>query len=566
MKPLWARVGPWGVALALSAGAAGAAVAAAGGSKAKLASPAPKKRAADLRAVVDDVDEAMRLSWKGAALRPVGPTTDAEYLRRATLDLVGRVPTLAELRAFDTAKGTPAERRAAVAATLVASPESADHRAWTLADLYADGATTRRGVDEDALHDFLAGALRAGRGYDGIVTDLLTAEGTTAEAGATNWLAMADDNPTVMAARTADQFLGLSMGCAQCHDHPEGKWTRETFWGFSSFFARTAFVADPTMKGPYRFHLVELPYGEVRMGMALPGSGTIVPPTFPDGTAGPSAPDARRRAALAAWVTAPANPWFAKQRVAQVTKLLLGAALPGAAADALASFYVASGFDEALLWRAVLATEVYGLSSRPGATGTVAAAVRSLTLRAVVRSIAVVTGAGAEGGGVPRGGGAGGGKGGGGKGTGGSGGKGTGGSGGKGGGGDGSGADRPDLMAALGAMSASMGGARRGEAPTALAPSASEPTLVRALLLMNGRLTDAATMPFPGSTLRALLDAGGDTGTAMDDVFRAVLARGPAPAERAAFVAHVDGAPSARAGWADVLWALFNSSEFLFNL
>jgi hypothetical protein len=121
-------------------------------------------------------------------------------------------------------------------------------------------------------------------------------------------------------------------------------------------------------------------------------------------------------------------------------------------------------------------------------------------------------------------------------------------------------------MAALGAMSASMGGARRGEAPTALAPSASEPTLVRALLLMNGRLTDAATMPFPGSTLRALLDAGGDTGTAMDDVFRAVLARGPAPAERAAFVAHVDGAPSARAGWADVLWALFNSSEFLFNL
>lgn len=348
------------------------------------APPAPVASAAPLTSAVApppaptgmtaaDVDAAIRAAWAKEGLTPAPTIDDARFLRRAYLDVTGVIPPLDVVTAF-LADGA-ADKRAKLVASLVASPRYADH--WTdLWDRVLLGRDVRaRLVDRDAFRGWLHGELAKNVGWDRMVTDLLTATGENrADAtGAVNWFVKYRDTPQDLAGSASKLFLGVQIQCAQCHDHKTEKWKTDDFRRFAACFAktRTEAVGDPGMKDK-TFAVTDADNVAMRKRKE-PEIKAIVAaaPTALDGTDFSSS-DNRRRA-LATWMTAPDNPWFAKAAVNRLWAHFLGRGFvdpitdfrPGNPAvvpdllDALAKDFVSSGYDMRRLIRLICATEVY---------------------------------------------------------------------------------------------------------------------------------------------------------------------------------------------------------------
>jgi hypothetical protein len=204
----------------------------------------------------DDAIEAAIDHYVGARLSdeglvPASPASEGEWIRRLTLDLVGRIPTVAEARAF--IESSDAGKRAAAIDRLMASPAFVRHQATAL-DAYL--MSESRG----SVKPYLLSALAENRTWDAVFRDLLLADRLR--------YGMADDDARkkelgeaepFVRARVADTdrlandvsilFFGVNVSCAQCHDHPfVSTWTQDYFYGMKSFFARTfdngGFVAE----------------------------------------------------------------------------------------------------------------------------------------------------------------------------------------------------------------------------------------------------------------------------------------------------------------------------------
>jgi hypothetical protein len=152
---------------------------------------------------------------------------DAVFLRRATLDLLGRVPTVEELRAFeqDPNRGELIDR-------LLASDEF--DRFWSL--LWTDALIGRgpsRQTDREALRRWLEDALRQRRPLDQIAYDLIAAQGVTSLDGPVNFLVANREDPVTPVSRT---FLGVQLDCARCHDHPFDRWSQRDYAAMKRFF------------------------------------------------------------------------------------------------------------------------------------------------------------------------------------------------------------------------------------------------------------------------------------------------------------------------------------------
>jgi hypothetical protein len=327
-----------------------------------------------------DVDAAIRAAWTKEGLTPAPTIDDARFLRRAYLDVTGVIPPLDVVTAF-LADGA-ADKRAKLVASLLASPRYADH--WTdLWDRVLLGRDVRaRLVDRDAFRGWLHGELAKNVGWDRMVTDLLTATGENrADAtGAVNWFVKYRDTPQDLAGSASKLFLGVQIQCAQCHDHKTEKWKTDDFRRFAACFAktRTEQVGDADMKEK-TFAVTDADNVAMRKRKEPEIKAIIASaPTALDGTDFSSS-DNRRRA-LATWMTAPDNPWFAKAAVNRLWAHFLGRGFvdpitdfrPGNPAvvpdllDALAKDFVSSGYDIQRLIRLICATEVY----QRAATGT----------------------------------------------------------------------------------------------------------------------------------------------------------------------------------------------------
>lgn len=320
-----------------------------------------------------DVDRMIRAAWAKESITPAPTVDDARYLRRVYLDITGVIPAIESVTAFlaDPAK----DKRARVVDALLASPRYADH--WTdLWDRVLLGRDVRaRLVDRDAFRGWLHGELARNVGWNRMVTDLLTATGESrAEAtGAVNWFVKYRDTPQDLAGSASKIFLGIQIQCAQCHDHKTEKWKTDDFRRFAACFAktRTEIVSDAETKQK-TFAVSDADNIAMRKRKE-PEIKAIVAatPTALDGTALGS--DDNRRRALAAWMTAPDNPWFARAAVNRLWAHFLGRGFvdpitdfrPGNPAvipellDALAQDFVASGYDIQRLVRLLCATEVY---------------------------------------------------------------------------------------------------------------------------------------------------------------------------------------------------------------
>lgn len=183
-------------------------------------------------------------------VKPAGRSSDSEFLRRLYLDLVGTVPTPAEVEAFvaDRSRG----KRAAKIEELLASDSYDEHQAsfWfrTLTGLSVHQRRQREGQGGryvtgeggKRFHQWLSDQVAANRPYNEMVQDLISATGRTDENGATGYIARWESNANNTAGAVARHFLGVQIQCAQCHDHLyEPDWKQKDFIGMAAFFATT---------------------------------------------------------------------------------------------------------------------------------------------------------------------------------------------------------------------------------------------------------------------------------------------------------------------------------------
>jgi hypothetical protein len=329
------------------------------------------------------LDAAIEAKWKALGIVAESPTDDAAYLRRVYLDLTGRVPPPLKAREF-LADRDPAKRAKLVDA-LLAGEEFAEYwgRTWTVA-LTGQRPIKQEKYDGRVLAEYLQKAIRSNKSYKEIVTELICAEGISDASGPANFLLRYEAKPTDLAGAIGKQFLGVTLQCAQCHDHPFAEWKKDDFWGMAAFFGRVR-MFEANNENEYHTAVLETRKGELTIPEpgAKPDENGQVPkkkvePRFPASKT--PAPVENRRQALAAWITAESNPYFARNFVNRVWGQLFG--IPLAAGfdrpvtdidgkhprvlDLLADDFTASGHDIKRLARIILLSRAYQLSAGKG--------------------------------------------------------------------------------------------------------------------------------------------------------------------------------------------------------
>src|ERR1051325_8757570 len=185
-------------------------------------------------------DHYMSVKLKAENVTPAKPADDATILRRLTLDLNGRVPTLSEME--DYLKDTSPDKKAKLVDRLLASPAFNRHGALTFDAFmqYSDGRP-RKGDKGNPLYDYLLTSFNENRGWDRIFKDIMLPDEKDAKkAGAADFLKARVKDLNRLTIDTSSTFFGVNVSCAQCHDHPHvHQWTQDQFYGMKSFFART---------------------------------------------------------------------------------------------------------------------------------------------------------------------------------------------------------------------------------------------------------------------------------------------------------------------------------------
>ena len=161
--------------------------------------------------------------------------TDAEFVRRAYVDTIGRLPTVDETRSF-LADTSPA-RRDAAHRPLARPPEFTDYWTYKWSDLLMLNGTRLRPQALKTYYQWIKKQVADGVPWDQFVRAIVTSTGESVENGPTNFFALSQ-SPEDMTENVCQAFLGLSIGCAKCHNHPLEKWTNDQYYGMASLFAR----------------------------------------------------------------------------------------------------------------------------------------------------------------------------------------------------------------------------------------------------------------------------------------------------------------------------------------
>ncbi len=335
------------------------------------------------------IDRALRGAWSAAGVAPSAPASDAHFYRRAWLDLAGVVPPPDKVKAY--LADTRADKRRAAIEELVKSDLYANHTALRWEHLLIGTVEKSPGLDRTAFRYWVKRAVLANEPYDRFVRELVTASGRNNDEqggkpnAAVNWLLRFRESPEDLAGTTSRAFLGVQIQCAQCHDHKTEAWKQVDFQRFAAAFTRTRAEPIGDDKGPRKTYDIEdvdvpafLQQGQRKVTQSPIGRSI---PRALDGTDLSRA--ANRRAALAAWITDPKNPWFAKACVNRVWADLLGRGfvdpvddlrpsntpLLPELLDRLAADFAAHGFDVRRLVTMIASTEAYALSSSPAPRG-----------------------------------------------------------------------------------------------------------------------------------------------------------------------------------------------------
>ena len=329
------------------------------------------------------IDTLVARKWREMKTEPSKLCSDDEFLRRVTLDLTGLPPTAAAVRAFLADGRDTRIKRAEVVARLVASDAFTEHWTNKWSDLLQVNPKFLGAEGSKGLRDWIRGQIAANTPYDRFAREILTATGSNREHPAAAYFKTLRD-PLATMENTTHLFLGVRFNCNKCHDHPFERWTQDQYYQTAAFFARTGLDRDPesgdrTIGGtavegakPLWEIVVDRDAGEVTHER----TGKPVPPKFPFDCSHAESEGMTRRQQLAAWMTSPDNPYFARSYVNRLWGYLFGAgiidpiddiragnpATNPALLEHLTRSFIDSGFDMRRVLTEICTSRTYGLS------------------------------------------------------------------------------------------------------------------------------------------------------------------------------------------------------------
>ncbi len=383
--------------------------------------------------IQDAVDHYIDLALKEQEVRPAAPLDDAAFLRRATLDLVGRIPTVGELDAYLTTSAPG--KKLDLVERLLNSGGFVRHQVNELEALLMFQGGGRRS-DGSGLRSYLTRVVKENRGWDGIFRDLLLAdEKDPGQKGAAQFLKSRVKDLDRLTTDVSVLFFGVNISCAQCHDHPlVPDWKQDHYYGMQSFLART-YEAGPFLAerdaGVVSFKTTKNETKKARLmfltGKALDAPGSDLSPEEekklreaqkkrPKGDKAPAAPPpapkfSARRALVELALQPDQRDFFARAVVNRLWQRFLGLGLvtpldqmhPANLAshpellDWLARDTAAHGYDLKRLIRGLVLSRAYARSSRwdgepfPPARSFAVARLRALTPLQLATSLRLAT-------------------------------------------------------------------------------------------------------------------------------------------------------------------------------
>jgi hypothetical protein len=315
------------------------------------------------------IDEKLLVKWKDLGLTPSALCSDDDFFRRIHLDTLGTLPSPDDVKAF-LADKAPDKRQKAIEKVLD-RPEFVDNWALKWGDLLLINRKAMQDRGMWSFHNWVRASIRDDKPVDRMVQEIITAEGSTFTEGPANFF-MTSRNPADWAESSSQIFLGVRIGCAKCHHHPFEKWSQDDYYGMSAFFVRLG------TKNSQEFGLFgreQVVYLKDTGEQTHPRKGGAVKPHPLDGADMDDPID--RRVKLAEWITSPDNPFFARNMVNRFWGYYMGRGLveplddmratnPASnpdLLDALASDFIAHKYDLKHLLRTIMNSRAYQLSS-----------------------------------------------------------------------------------------------------------------------------------------------------------------------------------------------------------
>jgi hypothetical protein len=319
------------------------------------------------------LDEMILAKLQDLRLQPSPQCSDSEFVRRAFLDTIGTLPTAEEVRTF--LDDNSADKRDQLIEALLARPEFIDYWTYKWSDILLVNGRLLRPKGVEAYYKWIHNEVKQNTPWDEFARKVVTSTGSSIENGATNFFALHQD-PENMAENVSKAFLGLSIACAKCHNHPLEKWTNNQYYAFANLFSR---VRAKGWGGDYRSgDGVRTLYVAQRGELVQPLTGKPQPPTPLDGEPIPFEATGDRRILMAKWLTSPENPYFSRAITNRIWANFFGPGIVEEVDDlrrsnpasndellsAAADYLVKNKYDLKSLMRLILQSNSYQRSSK----------------------------------------------------------------------------------------------------------------------------------------------------------------------------------------------------------
>jgi hypothetical protein len=330
------------------------------------------------------IDQHVNAKLRKMKILPSELCGDAEFIRRVYLDLTGLPPKADKVRAFLEDQTASKEKRDKLIDELLASNDYVEAWANKWADLLQCNSENLGQKSVWLYRDWIRKQIAQNTPYDKMVRSLLTAQGSSYENPAVNYLRVLRE-PGKMTEDVSQTFLGVRFNCNKCHDHPFEKWTQNQYYELGAYFAQVGFKRGQVGKevifaeagGSFQITSEEVVYrrpdgGEVKH----PKTDGVVAPRVPVGQAGDVASAADRREPLVEWLTSKENPFFAKSMANRIWSYFYGRGIIDPVddirasnppsnpelLDALTASFIESGWDLKELMRTICRSRTYQLS------------------------------------------------------------------------------------------------------------------------------------------------------------------------------------------------------------
>ncbi len=483
------------------------------------------------------IDELVAEKLHKLRIVPSEPCTDAEFLRRATLDITGKLPTEDEFLAFEA--DTAADKRDRLVDDLLSRKEFTEVWVMKFAELLQMRTDPNNGVSYKSTllyYNWLSERIAANVPFNQIVQELLSATGGTFTQPATNYYQIERVTENV-----AQVFMGMRLQCAQCHNHPFDRWTMDDYYSFAAFFSQ---IGRKRAQDPRETVVFNSGGGD----MKHPVGGRVMEPVFLGAEKPEIKPGQDRRAILAEWLASPQNPFFSRNLSNIVWSHFFGVGIidpvddvrvsnPASnpqLLDALAARFTEYDYDFKRLVRDICTSRTYGLSTKTNATNGgdsknfSHALIRRMRAEVMLDTISQVTETKNKFQGLPLG-------------------------------------ARAVQIADGNVSNYFLRTFGRAERKTVCSCEVKmDPNLGQALHLINGETTGNRVVQ--GKVVETMLAAGKTPEQIIDSLYIRTFSRRPTETERGQLTGKIDPDPAkARQDLEDIFWALLNAKEFMFN-